>query len=619
MSHPAIPSFDDHARMLQLPGELLLMVSQSLSRKDLKNLRLVCKHVTGSATEQLFASVLISFWDEDIENIVAIAETPGLAIHVREVTWYDGIVRYPFRDDGVAEEGLSLGTSEERMMEVLQNDNTPARLYHSYCSKCDLNGHSPRDCRLSLSGTSEISSIRKMDYNRAAARLLRAENAVVGAGSEIDIFAACVKRFVGLQAVTISQDRRLHPIVREGYEFPQSLEKRCQRSFMSRSRKLQAVHFRAFSALLRVLQETDTQLKSFRYVPNVQYKGQGLSISLFNTRAQEGFHDGLHQMFSNLQSLELAFSHDTAKSGLSAPYESDGLLTLYNALNGAKHLRSLSLRFHPLLQKYACFSELLDNIRWQYFKKLDLEGMHCEYGDTLSKFLIEHRATLRSLRLFNFRLGGEWQPVVDAVRDAGCNLTSFSFRYLEWLPAGFDDRAEQHGFEISDGSEFLTASTVPPRYAFNYRYPNLVLSYMRGECDSPWPCPEEAHESLKYADDFYYRCYGDWDENNVDDWESEWKAVHDEKYDWVEAEGTLPEYDEDYDFYMEALRRTLENHEECVADDKGEGIGDGEGDYSAYDSNYESNFDSDFDSGNNDDDESNNHGDDVGNDEALLP
>ena len=223
--------------------------------------------------------------------------------------------------------------------------------------------------------------------------------------------------------------------------------------------------------------------------------------------------------------------------------------------------------------------------------------MDCENAEILSGFLIQHQATLRSLRLFNFRLWSDWQPVVDAVRDAGCNLTSFSFRYLEFLPNGVDGIAQQQA-QATDWDGLVTASFMPPRYAFNHHYPNHVLAYMRGERDSPWPHPEEAHKSLKYPDEFYYRCYGDWGDD-VDDLEGEWTEVHDQKYDLEEGEKWISEHGED---------------------DEGIDDGDDGSYYSASESNYDSDYDSDYngsdDSDSSGDDDSDSSGDDDSDNEG---
>lgn len=92
----AEPSVEDiswvepaHPPFLEVAVEILDLIIERLSNRDLKALRLACRSFVPSTTRLLFRSICISKTKLDRENFFNISQAPHLAILVREIIWYE--------------------------------------------------------------------------------------------------------------------------------------------------------------------------------------------------------------------------------------------------------------------------------------------------------------------------------------------------------------------------------------------------------------------------------------------------------------------------------------------------------------------------------------------------
>ncbi|PNP47021.1 hypothetical protein THARTR1_10526 [Trichoderma harzianum] len=77
--------------MVHIPGEIMLQIlaDERISRRDLKNLRLVSKWFSTFTTDFLFSRIYISKLKSDRESFFNIAARPHLAAAVQTVTWLE--------------------------------------------------------------------------------------------------------------------------------------------------------------------------------------------------------------------------------------------------------------------------------------------------------------------------------------------------------------------------------------------------------------------------------------------------------------------------------------------------------------------------------------------------
>ncbi|KUJ11172.1 uncharacterized protein LY89DRAFT_238950 [Mollisia scopiformis] len=82
-------------RAYQLPPELWAYICEDLSRKDLRNLRLVCRYLQDCTAPALFKTVFLKVSLDSFANLQKISEHPVFSRSVRYI-YYDGRILAPF-------------------------------------------------------------------------------------------------------------------------------------------------------------------------------------------------------------------------------------------------------------------------------------------------------------------------------------------------------------------------------------------------------------------------------------------------------------------------------------------------------------------------------------------
>ncbi|KAM0799844.1 hypothetical protein BDR22DRAFT_854438 [Usnea florida] len=340
------------ALALAMPVELLQQICKNLLQPDLKNCRLVCKHIRFTAEKFLFRHILLRRNPESFRRLRLIADHPEIRNHVRSLCYDPRLFSSPFHEDFETWYSAVLGHGHFTHSTVMN--------YAPKLGRKELEAHYQRYCAFYHSDQlTQKYDVKTQDLMSGLAKLSHLGEVwflfrEVGDDSEFH------------QLSSISQETLILPDSVRGW-----------------------LHGKQFTALMEATYAAQIPLKSINAV--------GVPWSVFQQSKM---------ISSMMASATEACQYLVIKLDPDDNPE-NGSTGLANMVSSSSSLRTLdiSLGYLTELRSPAVnLSEIIDpKLHWPYLKRLSLRCFTAT-DISLKNLLTCHNATLRSLDLAYIKL-----------------------------------------------------------------------------------------------------------------------------------------------------------------------------------------------------------------------
>ncbi|KAI1205840.1 uncharacterized protein F4807DRAFT_470612 [Annulohypoxylon truncatum] len=357
-----------------LPWELITRIvsDPQFSRQDLKNFRLICPSFEQPVSSILFQRVKLSRLAKDREAFEAIAASPHLAKHVRQIVWQELNLEAWDAPDNDDDYWIPEHTGPEPTKAPSDAPSVDSEASSSTCSFVHPN--------VSLDNVTRLMNAAAKDPNLFWIPISRNPPQQMGAVTYPNVstfltrLSVAIKKMPNLEAIRtcpMPHDRVIHyrgyPLRADLYRYKSDLESRHGQTGV-------------FNFLLPIMGQAGNKITSLHWADEPTNDS-----FLLNLRPAHS------QAFERLTSIDLCI----AGTGNTLGYSPQGLVS---CLSAAKNLKHLSLCFErtalpePMINAiFQCY--------WPHLESFELSNAMLIQPPTYRPFFKKHAGSLRHLRL----------------------------------------------------------------------------------------------------------------------------------------------------------------------------------------------------------------------------